>query len=108
MSGSSTTLSTVSWRSSRLRVENHRIEPLRTETSPLAPPINSAATAPLTLGCQTTTGSCTVYLSYLEEVLTWDHRDKLLEPRKYRFVAMANTRNAKSPHKHVTFRVVKG
>ena len=44
-------------------------------------PINSAATAPLTLGCQTTTGSCTVYLSYLEEVLTWDHRDKLLEPR---------------------------
>jgi translocation and assembly module TamA len=44
-------------------------------------PINSAATAPLTLGCQTTTDSCTVYLSYLEEVVTWDHRDKLLEPR---------------------------
>ena len=33
---------------------------------------------------------------------------KLLEPRRYRLVAMANTRNAKSPHKHVTFRVVKG
>ena len=44
-------------------------------------PINSAATAPLTLGCQTTSGSCTVYLSYIEEVLTWDHRDKPLEPR---------------------------
>jgi translocation and assembly module TamA len=44
-------------------------------------PINSAATAPLTLGCQTTTGSCVVVLSYLEEVVTWDHRDKPLEPR---------------------------
>jgi translocation and assembly module TamA len=44
-------------------------------------PINSAATAPLTLGCQTTSGSCTVFLSYLEEVVTWDHRDRSLEPR---------------------------
>ena len=44
-------------------------------------PINSAATAPLTLGCQTTTGSCIVVLSYIEEVITWDHRDKPLEPR---------------------------
>ena len=44
-------------------------------------PINSAATAPLTLGCQTTSGSCVVVLSYLEEVVTWDHRDKPLEPR---------------------------
>ena len=44
-------------------------------------PINSAAAAPLTLGCQTTSGSCTVLLSYIEEVLTWDHRDKPLEPR---------------------------
>ncbi len=43
-------------------------------------PINSAAAAPLTLGCQTTTGSCVVVLSYLEEVVTWDHRDKPLEP----------------------------
>jgi translocation and assembly module TamA len=43
-------------------------------------PINSAATAPLTLGCQTSSGSCTVFLSYLEEVVTWDHRDKPLEP----------------------------
>jgi translocation and assembly module TamA len=44
-------------------------------------PINSAATAPLTLGCQTTSGSCVVVLSYLEEVVTWDRRDKPLEPR---------------------------
>jgi hypothetical protein len=33
---------------------------------------------------------------------------KLLAPRGYRLVAMATTRHAKSPHKHVTFRVVKG
>jgi translocation and assembly module TamA len=44
-------------------------------------PINSAATAPLTLGCQTSSGSCVVVLSYIEEVVTWDHRDKALEPR---------------------------
>jgi translocation and assembly module TamA len=44
-------------------------------------PVNSAATAPLTLGCQTTSGACTVVLSYLEQVVTWDHRDKVLEPR---------------------------
>ncbi len=44
-------------------------------------PINSAATAPLTLGCQTTSGACTVVLSYIEQVVTWDHRDKVLEPR---------------------------
>ncbi len=33
---------------------------------------------------------------------------KLLAPRGYRLVAMATTRNQRSPHKHVTFRVVKG
>jgi hypothetical protein len=33
---------------------------------------------------------------------------KLLAPRSYRLVAMATTRHAKAPHKHVTFRVVKG
>jgi translocation and assembly module TamA len=44
-------------------------------------PINSAATAPLTLGCHTTTGSCFVWLSYLEQTFTWDRRDKPLEPR---------------------------
>ncbi len=46
------------------------------------PPINSAATAPLTLGCQTASGTCDVWLSYLEQVLTWDRRDKPLEPRR--------------------------
>lgn len=45
-------------------------------------PINSAATAPLTLGCETTSGTCNVWLSYLEEVVTWDRRDIALEPRR--------------------------
>jgi translocation and assembly module TamA len=52
-------------------------------------PINSAAAAPLTLGCQTTSGSCTVVLSYLEEVFTWDHRDKALEPRDGFFASLS-------------------
>ncbi len=52
-------------------------------------PINSAATAPLTLGCQTTTGSCVVVLSYLEEVVTWDHRDKPLEPHNGFYASMS-------------------
>jgi hypothetical protein len=33
---------------------------------------------------------------------------KLLTPRKYRLVVMANTRYEKAPHKHATFKVVKG
>jgi hypothetical protein len=33
---------------------------------------------------------------------------KLLTPRSYRLVAMANTKNQKSRHRHVTFKVVKG
>ena len=45
-------------------------------------PVSSAATAPLALGCQTTSGSCLVFVSYLEEILTWDRRDKPLEPRR--------------------------
>lgn len=46
------------------------------------PPINSVAAAPLTLGCHTSGSSCLVWLSYLEQVLTWDHRDHPLEPRR--------------------------
>jgi outer membrane translocation and assembly module TamA len=44
-------------------------------------PINSAASAPLTLGCHTTSGDCLVWLSYLEQQITWDLRDNALEPR---------------------------
>ena len=36
------------------------------------PPGASVLTAPLTLGCQTTTDSCIVWLSYVEQTLTWD------------------------------------
>jgi translocation and assembly module TamA len=39
-------------------------------------------TSPLTLGCQTTAQSCFVWLSYLEEAITWDGRDDPLEPRR--------------------------
>jgi translocation and assembly module TamA len=46
------------------------------------PPISSAATAPLTLGCDTTSASCFVWLSYVEELVTWDRRDKALDPRR--------------------------
>jgi translocation and assembly module TamA len=46
------------------------------------PPGAGALTAPLTLGCHTTGESCFVWLSYLEEVITWDRRDDALEPRE--------------------------
>jgi hypothetical protein len=46
------------------------------------PPVSSAASAPLTLGCDTTSDHCFVWLSYLEQVVTWDRRDRPLEPRK--------------------------
>jgi translocation and assembly module TamA len=39
-------------------------------------------TSPLTLGCQTTSQSCFVWLSYLEEAISWDRRDDPLEPRR--------------------------
>jgi len=46
------------------------------------PPGAGALSAPLTLGCHTTSESCFVWLSYLEEVITWDRRDDTLEPRQ--------------------------
>jgi len=46
------------------------------------PPGAGALTAPLTLGCHTSSQSCFVWLSYLEEVITWDRRDDALEPRR--------------------------
>ena len=45
------------------------------------PPGAGVLVAPLTLGCTTTTQSCVVWLSYLEEVVTWDRRNNPLEPR---------------------------
>jgi translocation and assembly module TamA len=52
-------------------------------------PINSAVTAPLTLGCQTTSGTCNVWLSYLEQIVTWDKRDKPLEPRRGYYASLS-------------------
>ena len=53
------------------------------------PPLASAASSPLTLGCRTTSNSCFVWLSYLEQTLTWDRRDNPLEPRRGTYVAFA-------------------
>jgi translocation and assembly module TamA len=53
------------------------------------PPISSAATAPLTLGCNTTSDHCFVLLSYLEEVITWDRRDHPLEPRNGAYASVS-------------------
>ncbi len=53
------------------------------------PPISSAASAPLTLGCETTSSSCFVWLSYLEELVTWDRRDNALEPRRGLYASLS-------------------
>lgn len=45
------------------------------------PPGAGVLVAPLTLGCTTTTQSCVVWLSYLEEAAIWDRRNNPLEPR---------------------------
>ena len=52
-------------------------------------PINSAATAPLTLGCETTSDHCFVWLSYLDTLITWDRRDNLLEPRNGTYLSLS-------------------
>ncbi len=51
-------------------------------------PINSAATAPLTLGCETTSTHCFVWLSYLDGLITWDRRDRLFDPRNGTYVSL--------------------
>jgi translocation and assembly module TamA len=53
------------------------------------PPIASASSAPLTLGCDTTSDHCFVRLSYLDQTLTWDGRDDALEPRRGSYVSMS-------------------
>jgi len=52
-------------------------------------PINSAATAPLTLGCQTTTDHCLVWLSYVDPLITWDRRDNAFEPRNGTYISLS-------------------
>jgi translocation and assembly module TamA len=51
-------------------------------------PINSAATAPLTLGCETTSNHCWVWLSYLDALITWDRRDHLFDPRNGTYLSL--------------------
>ena len=51
-------------------------------------PINSAATAPLTLGCETTNDHCFVWLSYLDTLIQWDRRDHVFEPRKGTYLSL--------------------
>jgi translocation and assembly module TamA len=46
------------------------------------PPVSGAVTSPLTLGCKTTNDECLVWLSYLEQLFTWDRRDHALEPKR--------------------------
>jgi translocation and assembly module TamA len=52
-------------------------------------PVNSAATAPLTLGCQTTTDHCFVWLSYVDPLITWDRRDNAFEPRNGTYISLS-------------------
>ncbi|MES1206139.1 MAG: BamA/TamA family outer membrane protein, partial [Pseudomonadota bacterium] len=53
------------------------------------PPISGAATAPLTLGCASSSNNCLVWLSYLEEVVTWDRRGNALDPRDGFYASVA-------------------
>jgi translocation and assembly module TamA len=46
------------------------------------PPASGAVTSPLTLGCKTTEDHCLVWLSYIEQVFTWDRRNHTLEPKR--------------------------
>jgi len=53
------------------------------------PAIASVSAAPLTLGCSSQSINCFLWLSYLEEVLTWDKRDSALEARHGVFASLA-------------------
>jgi translocation and assembly module TamA len=53
------------------------------------PAIASVSAAPLTLGCTTQSINCFLWLSYLEEILTWDKRDSALEAHRGAFASLA-------------------
>jgi translocation and assembly module TamA len=53
------------------------------------PAIASVSAAPLTLGCTSQSVNCFLWLSYLEETLTWDKRDSPLEARNGAFASLA-------------------
>src|SRR6185295_2496758 len=50
-------------------------------------PINSAVTAPLTLGCETISDHCFIWLSYLDGLVTWVRRDHVFDPRNGTYVS---------------------
>jgi translocation and assembly module TamA len=52
-------------------------------------PVASAATAPLTLGCQTTSDHCFIWLSYLDPLITWDRRDSVFDPRHGAYLSLS-------------------
>ena len=52
-------------------------------------PVNSAATAPLTLGCETTNDHCFVWLSYLDTLIAWDRRDHAFDPRNGTYLSLS-------------------
>jgi len=51
-------------------------------------PINSAVTAPLTLGCETSSDHCFIWLSYLDGLITWDRRDHVFDPRHGSYLSL--------------------
>jgi translocation and assembly module TamA len=53
------------------------------------PAIASVSAAPLALGCTSQSINCFLWLSYLEETLTWDKRDSPLEAHNGAFVSLA-------------------
>lgn len=53
------------------------------------PAISSVVAAPLTLGCSSQSINCLLWLSYLEQTLTWDKRDFPLEARNGFFGSIA-------------------
>ncbi len=53
------------------------------------PPIASASAAPLTLGCSDQSNRCFILLSYLEQTVTWDRRDRPLEARNGFFASLS-------------------
>ena len=42
-----------------------------------------------TLGCETTDDRCFVWLSYLEQVVTWDRRDNPIDPRRGTYASLS-------------------
>jgi translocation and assembly module TamA len=47
----------------------------------------SVQAAPLALGCKN--DPCTIFLSYLEEIATWDRRDSPLEPKRGTYLTLS-------------------